>query len=80
MDKGQLYLQLRVSVSMTVMNNKGVFQELWNNFHFLTKEQIQGHHLVPFSLRGSHPSYLWSLRNFLETVSGLLSGPALEIS
>ena len=49
MDKGQLYLQLRVSVSMTVMNNKGVFQELWNNFHFLTKKQIQEHHLVPFS-------------------------------
>ena len=34
---------------MTVMNNKGVFQELWNNFHFLTKEQIQEHHLVPLS-------------------------------
>ena len=62
------------------MNNMGVFQELWNNFHFLTTEQIQGHHLVPLSLRGSHPSSLSSLRHFFGTVSGLLSGPALQKS
>ena len=58
----------------------GVIQELWNNFHFLSTEQIQGHRLVPLSLRGSHPSSRWSLRHFFATVSGLLSSPALQKS